>query len=154
MEPILSWIKNPQYILFYCGNFGIGKTSFCASIVPWALSTFRTSRFWTENLLLKRLRNTISEGTGDYMECLKYLIDDNFIVFDDFGCTGANDWRKEVLCELIDNRWASKLPTIVTSNLSKEQVEEQYGGRIHSRLFDARNTIIENRESNDNRLSR
>jgi DNA replication protein DnaC len=144
-------MKTPKNMLVFLGGFGIGKTTFCASLVPWALANFRTCRFWTENLLLKRLRDVIADGSGDYMTALKYLLDDDFVIYDDFGSSGANDWRKEVLGEVIDNRWASDLPTVITSNLTQSEIYSQYGGRTHSRIFDKRNLIIDDRESVDHR---
>jgi DNA replication protein DnaC len=147
-------MKNPRHILLYMGGFGIGKSSLCAALVPWALSTFVNSRFWTEKLLLERLRNKISDGGGDYMKELSYMIDDQFVIYDDFGSTGARDWRKEVLGELVDQRWASNLPTVFTSNLNESQIDSLYGGRLHSRLFDKRNIIISDFESQDQRSYR
>lgn len=137
------------------GGFGIGKTSLCAALVPWALPTFKGScRFWTENLLLTRLRSCIADGTGDYHGELKDVLNETFVIYDDLGSAPNNPWRKEIISELVDNRWASEKPTIITTNLNAAQLEEHCSGRTFSRLFDNRNLIIEDRTSTDMRINR
>lgn len=137
------------------GGFGTGKTSLCAALAPWALATFRNSRFWTEQLYLTRLKQVIQED-GNYSQAIHYLLDDDFVIYDDLGSADnkkfdPTGWRQEVIAEMVDNRWSSQLPTVITTNLTSDQILDLYGGRVHSRLFDKRNFVIVDYQSKDSR---
>jgi len=80
------------------------------------------------------------------VQTLGSLVDDEFVIYDDLGSTGLNDWRKEVLFEFLDQRYVSMKPTIVTSNLTREEIYQQIHPRVASRLFAKENTLIEVRD--------
>jgi DNA replication protein DnaC len=80
---------------------------------------------------------------GDYLQQLKYLIDDPFVMLDDIGSSGLNEWRKEVIFDAIDERYRSMQPTLITSNFSKKEFEELFHDRMASRLFARENIVIE-----------
>lgn len=101
-----------------------------------------SKRLWKERDLLTRVRSEM-DLPGDYLERMKFLIDDELIILDDVASSGITDWRKDVLLGFLDQRYESELPTIITSNLSKESILETFGDRFHSRLFAKENTIIQ-----------
>ena len=90
------------------------------------------------------------------------MIDDEIVILDDVGfwwnearnSYKDNEWKIEVLYEFINNRYNSMLPTIITSNLNKEQFESVYSPRIASRLFAAENTIIKMFNKNEDLRSK
>lgn len=61
------------------------------------------------------------------------------MILDDLGSDSNSEWQIGILFTLINERWASDLPTIITTNLRDEEVLEKLGDRIHSRLFDSDN---------------
>lgn len=142
-EKLNKFIKNPKNFLVFLGNPGIGKTYFCAALIPWAMEKFENIRYWPEERLYQKLREKISEGQGDYLKELLYMIDDHFVMIDDLGISKPNEWREEVLFELVDTRYRLEMPTIFTSNLSKQEFETKYNTRIASRLFAAQNIIVQ-----------
>jgi len=144
-------MKNPKNMLVYMGEYGLGKTYFCAALSEWIVSSFNTYRYYKDSQLLKGLREGISEGFGDYLGALKYKIDDELVILDDVG-NGINpdqisykdlEWRREILLEFLDYRYNTTLPTIITSNFSRAQFLQVYDKRISSRLFATENTFIE-----------
>ncbi len=138
-------------MLVYHGSPGIGKTYLCAALTEWSFQKFHTRRYWKEETLLKRLRAGITEGIGDYLQNLKYYTDDELVILDDVG-SGINanretkrdlEFRREIFFSFLDERYNSRLPTIITSNFSKDEFSKVYSERITSRLFAKENTIIE-----------
>lgn len=95
----------------------------------------------------------MDEFKGDYLESLKLLIDDEFVMLDDIGSTGLTDWRREVIFDSIDERYNSMLPTVFTTNFSEREIKDNFHARVHSRLFSKENTIIEINNGRDKRLS-
>ncbi len=142
-----------QNFLIYCGNPGIGKTHFCASLIEFAITNFRTWRYWREADLLKKVRAAMEEYKGDYLDALQYFIDDDLLFLDDVGSTGMTDWREEVLFYVIDSRYNSMKPTVITSNFSRKDFSDNYHPRIFSRLFDKDNFIVEILDGIDLRLN-
>jgi DNA replication protein DnaC len=138
-----NFLKGKKDFLIYCGNPGIGKTYFCAALLEYALTKFESVRYWNESELLKRVRSSMEEVKGDYLECLKLLIDDEFVMIDDIGSTGLNEWRKEIIFDAIDERYNSMKPTVVTSNFSVAEFKEFFHERVSSRLFAKDNYVIE-----------
>lgn len=92
---------------------------------------------------MKRIRNEMEEVKGDYLETLKHLIDDQFIMLDDVGSTGLREWREEVFFDFLDTRYNSMLPTVITSNFSVAEFKQCYHPRICDRLFATENIVIE-----------
>lgn len=136
-------MKKKKDFLVYCGNPGVGKTYFCASLIEHILENFRTFRYWKEQDLYRRLRESMDSMKGDYLGALKYLIDDDLVIIDDIGSQGLTEWRKEILFDAIDSRYNSMKPTIITSNMTKKDFQECFHERICSRLFAKDNIIIE-----------
>lgn len=91
----------------------------------------------------------MSMGNGDYLETLEYLIDDDFVIIDDVGSSGLNDWRKEVLFAAIDYRYNSMKPTILISNFSPQDFKEFFHERLASRLFSKENFVINIQDGDD-----
>lgn len=118
-------------------------------MIEWIIPNFRCFRYWNENNLLKRVRSSMDEFKGDYLDCLKYLIDDDIVILDDIGSSGLNDWRKEVLFAAIDDRYSSMKPTILISNFTKEEFKSIFHPRFTSRIFAKENTILENHDGID-----
>ncbi len=143
MQKIHNWTNNPKNMLVFLGQPGIGKTYFLSALIPWAVDKFNNFRYYKEADLLKKLRTSIAENSGDYLETLKYLIDDELIILDDLGSQGLNDWREEVMFDTIDQRYNAMLPTVITSNFTKEEFERNYHERISSRIFAKENTLIQ-----------
>lgn len=148
---IMKYIQTPKNMLVFCGSPGLGKTHFCAALTDWTFDFFNTRRYHKEEALLKTLREGISEGMGDYLTNLRLLIDDEVVILDDVG-SGTNpdklsyrdfEFRREVFFSFLDYRYNQMLPTIITSNFSKEDFLKIYSERIVSRLFAAENTIIQ-----------
>jgi len=148
-EKIAQWIKNNKNFLVFLGSPGVGKTYFCAALLPWVHPKVRSVRYWNERDLLARLREAISQEKGNYVKQLEYLLDDEFVMLDDMGSCGINDWRKEVWFEAIDMRYESQKPTVITSNMTRGEIFSSLGPRCHSRLFSKENLIIEMHDGMD-----
>lgn len=56
------------------------------------------------------------------------------LILDDLGLERPTDWTAERLYALVNRRWLEERPTIATTNLSPEKLEEAVGERMFSRL--------------------
>ena len=162
LEQIQKWMAKPnseKNMLIYHGTAGIGKTYLCAALTDWCFEKFNDFRYWKEEDILRKLRLGISEGKGDYLHNLRSFVDTQLLILDDVG-SGINpekfsnrdlEFRREVFYSLLDYRYNAMLPTIITSNFSKQEFEIVYSKRITSRLFASENTDIEVLDGQDKR---
>lgn len=95
----------------------------------------------------------MNDERGDYLETLRWLIDDEFVMIDDIGSTGLTDWRKEIVFEAINMRYNSMKPTVLTSNFSIKEFKNFFHERVASRLFAKENYIVEILNGEDLRQS-
>lgn len=149
-KKLSDFMENPKNFLVLCGSPGIGKTYFCAALMEWTIKKFDFYRYWNEKILFQKLRETFGEK-GDYISYLHYMLDSQLVIIDDIGSQKPSEWKEEVLFDAIDIRYNSMMPTIITSNLTKNEFEKLYHPRLASRLFAAENVIIEEKSGYDKR---
>lgn len=58
----------------------------------------------------------------------------SILVVDDLGTQRDSEWTDERLYALLNRRWLEELPTVVTTNVPHEQMEDRFGPRLFSRL--------------------
>ncbi len=80
---------------------------------------------------------------GEYSKEVEYILDDQFVMYDDLGCCGLSEWRKEVLLSMVDIRYETGNPTIITTNWTKKFMYENLGERSSSRIFDKNNLVVD-----------
>jgi DNA replication protein DnaC len=60
--------------------------------------------------------------------------DARLLVLDDLGAAKATEWTEEINYRLINHRYEHELPTLITSNLTPQQLATEIGERCYSRL--------------------
>ena len=60
------------------------------------------------------------------------------LVLDDLGTESATPWAKEKLYQLLNYRYVTNMPTVITSALALEKIDE----RIRTRLMDQHRCIV------------
>lgn len=117
------------------GQCGSGKT-FAAACVVNALIDQGYKCFMTN---FSRIANTISglrEGKQDYLDGLNQYA---LLALDDLGAERNTEYMAEIVYGIIDNRYRAKLPMIITSNLSGDELKNPRGiaeQRIYNRVLE------------------
>jgi DNA replication protein DnaC len=140
-EKLIEWVKAPKNFLVVIGSVGSGKTYLCSALLRHFISNKGCSiRGYNEKKFFSLIR---SSGSSDYSKVVSNLIDNDIVIFDDLGSSGHTDWRNEIIMDFIDTRYETQMPTIITSNLTKEDFINVYGSRIASRIFAKENLVID-----------
>lgn len=139
---INSYMQTKEHFLVLTGVPGCGKTYIAAALVEWMLQNFATIRIWKEYDLYTKIKLGIDKG-WDCSDTLSRLIDDDIVVVDDLGSQSRNDWRENILTEMIDVRYSKEKATIFTTNLSEKDFCDKYDPKIASRIFAHENTVID-----------
>jgi DNA replication protein DnaC len=59
----------------------------------------------------------------------------HWLAVDDVGCIEPNEWVREAIYHLSNERRSRGLPTVWTSNLTRQQFRDTFGGAIASRVL-------------------
>jgi DNA replication protein DnaC len=114
------------------GGYGSGKTHLAAAIANFAVQVGLPTIFITVPDLLDTLRFSYGSAEDSFEERFEEIRQAPLLILDDFGTQNATAWAQEKLFQILNHRYINKLPLIVTTNLSLDQIE----GRIRSRLSD------------------
>ena len=118
--------------LLFQGGYGCGKTHLAAAIANFVVNLGVPTLFLTVPDLLDALRFAYGAEDTTFEERFEQIRNSKLLVLDDFGTQNATGWAQEKLFQIINYRYINKLSTVITTNLSMDEIE----ARIRSRLSD------------------
>lgn len=126
------YARNLTGWLLLQGGYGCGKTHLAAAIANFAVEMGVPTLFLTVPDLLDTLRFSYDSDDTTFEERFNEIRNASLLILDDFGTQNATGWAQEKLFQIINYRYINKLPLVVTTNLSLDEIE----ARIRSRLAD------------------
>ena len=116
--------KENRGLLFY-GGTGRGKTTLACCIANRLTDDGINAKAMTVNSLIQRVKDRFRNNGENGETALKAEIKAaSLLILDDLGAEQKTDWSTVFLYEIIDERYRSDKPTIVTTNLSLKQLRE------------------------------
>jgi DNA replication protein DnaC len=123
-------------ILFY-GDPGTGKSHMAAAILHALLPKGTITVYQSVPDLLQRIRNTYDKANNEREdELMRSLEESELLILDDLGAEQMTDWVRDRIYRIIDSRYRNQRPLIITSNLTLDQIGEQFTDRIADRLIE------------------
>lgn len=119
--------------LLLMGGFGSGKTHLAAAIANEVVKANVETLFLTVPDLLDWLRNSYASNETTYEDRFDEIRTICFLVLDDLGTQNTTPWAREKLFQIINYRYTHRLPTVLTTNLSLEQIDDRISSRLHDR---------------------
>jgi DNA replication protein DnaC len=137
----VEFARSPEGWLIFQGVNGCGKTHLAAAIANYRLAQGNPVFFVVVPDLLDHLRSTFSPDSKiSYDEFSEKLKETPLLILDDFGEQSATPWAQEKLYQLINYRYNARLPMVVTTCLSLDEIET----RISSRMVDPMISLVFN----------
>ncbi len=128
----LEFARQPDGWLVLEGVHGCGKTHLAAAIANYRLRQGKPARFMLIPDLLDLLRATFNSDSRSSYKVFDQIKNAPLLVLDDLGGNTTTPWAQEKLFQLINHRYAARLPTVFTI-ARREELDE----RLRSRLDDA-----------------
>ncbi|HEX2104219.1 MAG TPA: ATP-binding protein [Solirubrobacteraceae bacterium] len=121
--------------LWFEGDVGTGKTTLAMLVSRAALDAGRSVAIYSLPRLLAEIRATFEDDTeGSYVDFLDRLAAVDLLHLDDVGAERSSEWVLEQLYAIVNARYEDERSMVITTNLAREQLEEQIGRRTVSRL--------------------
>jgi DNA replication protein DnaC len=123
--------------LLLLGDVGTGKTTAAMVLCRAAMEAGRTVALYRSSRLFAEIRATYADDAkASYLDFFDRLAGVGLLTINDLGAEKQSEWVIQELHALIDERWEHKRPVLVTSNLTLDQIRNQVGSRVVSRLME------------------
>lgn len=122
--------------LVFSGGTGTGKTYLAKSIAGQFEKMGKTAVVISSFNLINTFNNYYRNFDMEEDSSLMHLIECDLLVIDDLGAEITKGTTEKFLINLLNERNAFGNLTIITTNLSPEQIQVTYGERVASRLSD------------------
>lgn len=141
-ERVLEKVEAGDGLYIWGKSTGSGKTSWACKVMS---HYFRKVAFATglENeglyiflpTFLEDLRDNYENKDPDFEQVLSMVKECKLLIIDDIGAERVTEWVRERMVSIINTRVSNNLATIYTSNLSPEELKNELGDRISSRVL-------------------
>ena len=129
----LKFAEEPVGWLLFTGGYGCGKTHLAASIVNHRIENDQSAVFVVVPDLMDHLRATFGpHSETSYDDLFDEIRNTSVLVLDDLGVQGVTAWAQEKMFQILNHRYNSQLPTVLTTNQRLEDLDQ----RLRSRLQD------------------
>jgi len=137
----LNFAQSPEGWLVLQGVNGCGKTHLAAAIANYRLQASKPALFVVVPEFLDHLRSAFSpESRVSYDQLFERTKKAPLLILDDFGEQSTTPWAQEKLYQVINYRYNARLPTVITTTCSLDEIENP----ISSRLADPRLSLVLN----------
>lgn len=132
-ELSLNFARSPEGWLTLLGGYGCGKTHLAAAIANFRLALGHEVLFVVVPDLLDYLRAAYAPNSEiAFDERIETIRTAPLLILDDLGAHSSTPWAAEKLYQILNHRYNSRLPTVITSNQGLEELDP----RITSRMTD------------------
>lgn len=126
IEEILNWKENPVGILA-TGSTGTGKTramfALCKRLIQ---DEAKEVAIWPAKKFFYQLESNVRYGHDEAGEFIKCVAHKKILFIDDYGqesvLANKQDWATGWFFKLLDIRVGNRLPLLMTTNLTAEQI--------------------------------
>lgn len=126
---------SPSLLLY--GATGLGKTHLSLAIASEAVKKgYRVIYGSAQNLMSRLEKEHFSSGrNSEYEGSEQALLECDFLIIDDLGAEFSTQFTVAELYNIINTRIMSRLPVIISTNLTPDGLEQKYTQRITSRII-------------------
>jgi DNA replication protein DnaC len=126
-----EFAENPRGWLLFTGDYGSGKTHLAAAIANFRVEHGQSALFVVVPDLLDYLRSAYAPNSpATYDERFEQVRSIQLLVLDDLGTQNTTPWAAEKLYQILNYRYNSELPTVITTNQNLADMDPRLASRL------------------------
>lgn len=119
----------------FIGKPGTGKTHLSVGIALHALEKGHTVLFTTVLRAIRRIKDTWAKGSEESeSEAIDAFVFPDLLILDEVGVQFGSEFEKNMLFDILNERYEKRKPTLLLSNLEVQEVKNYLGERVFDRL--------------------
>jgi len=131
--------------VIFCGKTGTGKTHLACAIANYIIKEKQKTAVFTSVIrAIRQVKDTYSRKNGTTeQEALDWFLDPDLLILDEVGVQFGTDTEKNILFEILNERYQNMRPTILISNLEPKELSEFIGDRVVDRMKDNQGSLLQ-----------
>ena len=134
-------IKTGRSAIFV-GKVGTGKTHLAIGIALSIMQQQRSPLFVTVQRLIRRVKDSWHTKTETESEVVDAFASPDLLILDEVGVQFGSEFEKQLLFDVLNERYEKLKPSILLSNIPSEQLSEYLGERVMDRLRENGGALI------------
>lgn len=130
--------------MVFLGPPGTGKTHLACAIAMHVMHKHHASvMFKTVAQAVRGVKDTWAKGADkSESQAIAELTSPQLLVLDEVGIQTGSEWEKNVLFDILNERYLKRRPTIMLTNLSEEELPKYLGERVLDRMREDDGLIV------------
>ena len=120
--------------LIFLGGTGLGKTHLSLAIANVVINRGCSVCYGTSQNICEELISQSFGRDGDYYYTKARVLESDLLILDDLGTEVDGKYNISEIYNIINSRILSGRPTIISTNLGWDELEDKYDQRVTSRL--------------------
>ena len=126
----------------FVGKVGTGKTHLAIGIALSIMQQQRSALFVTVQRLIRRVKDSWHTKEETESQVVNVFASPDLLVLDEVGVQFGSEFEKQVLFDVLNTRYENRKPSILLSNIPKEQLSDYLGERVTDRLRENGGKVI------------
>ena len=118
----------------FVGKVGTGKTHLAVGIALSIMKQQKSPLFTTVQRLVRRVKDSWRTKEETESEVIEAFASPDLLILDEIGVQFGSEFEKQILFDVLNERYEKLKPSILLSNIPKEQLGEYLGERVTDRL--------------------
>jgi DNA replication protein DnaC len=129
--------------MLFLGRPGTGKTHLGCAIATYLLRKGASVYYATVQRAMRRIKDTWHKATDEREgDAIRAMSQPDLLILDEIGVQFGSDTEKNLTFDLLNERYERMKPTLLLSNLAKDDVARFLGERVMDRLREDGGRVI------------
>ena len=126
----------------FVGKVGTGKTHLAVGIALSIMQPQKSPVFVTVQRLIRRVKDSWRTKEETETEVINAFALPDLLILDEVGVQFGSEFEKQVLFDVLNERYEKLKPSILLSNIPSEQLSDYLGERVTDRLRENGGALI------------